>query len=135
MDGARVRATLAGNIKAFRSRRNWSQADLAEKSGLSIVYLSDIERGNKWPYLDTLVKLAKAFKVEVYELLKPENALPPDAAAILVEFTEDTVAVLKKTLEMAGKQVSQSLTTMRDQYLSKKDSRRSQSGLGRNASQ
>ena len=87
---------------------------------MTIVYLSDIERGNKWPYLDTLVKLAKAFKVEVYELLKPENALPPDAAAILAEFTEDAVDVLEKSLEMAGKQVSQSLIGMRNQYLRKK---------------
>ncbi|MDR2596294.1 MAG: helix-turn-helix transcriptional regulator [Treponema sp.] len=60
MDKTEVRAALAGNIKAFRGRRNWSQADLAEKSKLSIVYLSDIERGNKWSYLDTLVKIAKA---------------------------------------------------------------------------
>ena len=41
MDGKGVRAVLAGNIKEFRSRRNWSQADLAEKTGLFIVYLSD----------------------------------------------------------------------------------------------
>jgi transcriptional regulator with XRE-family HTH domain len=86
MDKTEVRAALARNIKAFRGRRNWSQADLAEKSKLSIVYLSDIERGNKWPYLDTLVKIAKAFNVEVYELLKPENTLSPAAGKIFAKY-------------------------------------------------
>jgi len=119
MDGTEVRATLARNIKAFRSRRNWSQADLAEKSELSIVYLSDIERGNKWPYLDTLVKLAKAFNVEIYELLMPENtAHPATAASILDKYTREVAAIFEESLEMARKRTSQSLAAMHDQYLS-----------------
>jgi transcriptional regulator with XRE-family HTH domain len=120
MNAIEVRSTLAKNIKAFRGHKNWSQADLAEKSGLSIVYLSDIERGNKWPYLDTLVKLADAFKVEIYELLKPEDTLPPAAADIIVKFTEDAVAILEKSLETAGRQASRSLIAMRNQYLKNK---------------
>ena len=120
MDGAEVRATLAKNIKVFRARRNWSQADLAEKSGLSIVYLSDIERGNKWPYLNTLVKLAGAFKVEVYELLMPENILnPTTSASILDQYTKEVAAIFEKSLEMARRRTSQSLTAMQDQYLSR----------------
>jgi len=119
MDGAEVRATLARNIKVFRARRNWSQADLAEKSGLSIVYLSDIERGNKWPYLNTLVKLSKAFKMEVYELLMPENTPRPIDAPILDKYTKEVAAIFEKSLEMAIKRAAQSLATMQDQYLSK----------------
>jgi len=119
MNGTEIRATLARNIKAFRSRRNWSQADLAEKTGLSIVYLSDIERGNKWPYLDTLVKLAESFKVEVYELLKPDNTVPSTAATILTKYTEDAEAIFTKSLEIAGKRVSKSLKTLKKQYLLK----------------
>ena len=119
MDGTEVRAALAINIKTFRSHRNWSQADLAEKSGLSIVYLSDIERGNKWPYLDTLVKLAESFKVEVYELLKPENTVPPTVATIFAKYTEEAEASFTKSLEIAGKQASKSLKALRKQYLLK----------------
>jgi transcriptional regulator with XRE-family HTH domain len=114
MDGTGVRAVLAKNIKAFRGRRNWSQADLAEKSGLSIVYLSDIERGNKWPYLDTLVKIAGAFKVDVYELLKPENTPPTNNAKIQAKCNEEIIAILDKSFEMAKKYTSQSLTAMQN---------------------
>jgi transcriptional regulator with XRE-family HTH domain len=112
-----VRQTLAENIKLFRGRRNWSQADLAEQAGLSVVYLSDIERGNKWPYLDTLVKLASAFELEVYELLKPEDSLEADTAAVLARFTEETVSMITKSLDSAKKSACQSLIKLRDQYL------------------
>jgi len=119
MDGTQVRATLARNIKVFRARRDWSQADLAEKAGLSIVYLSDIERGNKWPYLNTLVKLAGAFKVEVYELLMPESTPHSVDASILDKYTKEVAAIFEKSLEMAIKRTAQSLATMQDQYLPK----------------
>ena len=116
MDGKEVRAILAKNIKEFRSRRNWSQADLAEKAGLSIVYLSDIERGNKWPYLDTMIKLAGALELEVYEMLKPKSTTPPTVAAILVKYNEEVAAILAKTFETTEKNVFRSLETLRDQY-------------------
>jgi transcriptional regulator with XRE-family HTH domain len=117
MGGDRVRSILAGNLKLYRGRRNWSQADLAEKSGLSVVYLSDIERGNKWPYLDTLVKLADAFEMEVFELLKPQDALSADAASVVAKFSEETTAVIEKSLENMRKNVLQSLMNLRDRYL------------------
>jgi len=118
MDRTGLRATLAQNIKTLRFRRNWSQADLAEKSGLSIVYLSDIERGNKWPYLDTLVKLATALNIEVYELLKPENPPLPVAASILENYTKEVAAIFEKSLEMAQKRSTRYLAAVQKQYLS-----------------
>ena len=120
MDGAEVRATLARNIKAFRGRRNWSQANLAEKSELSVVYLSDIERGNKWPYLNTLVKIAGALNVEVYELLIPDS--PPGTAttdSVLDKYTKEVAAIFEKSLEMALKCTSRSLAAVQEQYTSR----------------
>ena len=119
MRGKKLRLTLAENIRLYRGRRNWSQADLSEKTGLSIVYLSDIERGNKWPYLGSLLKLAGALEVEVFELLKPENNLPKDSAKIIVKYNEETLAIVDKSLESMRKSVYQSLTNLRFQYLSR----------------
>ena len=116
MGGEELRLTLAGNIKLHRGRRNWSQADLSEKSGLSIVYLSDIERGNKWPYLDTLVKLAQALEVEAFELLKPKDSIPEDTAAILAKYSEETLAILEKSVEFMRKNTQQSMINLRNQY-------------------
>jgi transcriptional regulator with XRE-family HTH domain len=118
MGGDRVRSILAGNLKLYRSRRNWSQADLAEKSDLSVVYLSDIERGNKWPYLDTLVKLAEAFEIEVFELLKPQDALSADSASVVAKFSEETTAIIEKSLKNMRKTILKSFSNLKDQYLS-----------------
>ena len=117
MDGDEVRAVLAMNIKAFRRYRSWTQADLAEKSGLSIVYLSDIERGNKWPYLDTLVKLADVFKIEVYELIKPESVPLPTAAAIIRKYTEEVTAIMVKTFKTTEKNAIESIVTLQHRYI------------------
>ena len=75
MDGLEIRAILALNIKAFRNRRNWSQADLAEKAGVSVAFLSNIERGMKWPHPDTLAKIAMALEVDIIELFHKENPM------------------------------------------------------------
>jgi transcriptional regulator with XRE-family HTH domain len=73
MRGKELRAVLGKNLKIFRACRGMSQAALAEKAEISITFLSDIERGNKWPYMETLINLAAALNIEVYELLMPET--------------------------------------------------------------
>jgi transcriptional regulator with XRE-family HTH domain len=47
-----------------------SQADLADKSGVSREYIARLETGHHDPSLSTLVKLAKALKVKPGELLE-----------------------------------------------------------------
>jgi transcriptional regulator with XRE-family HTH domain len=74
MVGSDLRAILSRNIRLYRNHRSLSQADLAEKADISIAFLSNIERGNKWPYPDTLVNIAKSLDVEVFELFKSETA-------------------------------------------------------------
>jgi transcriptional regulator with XRE-family HTH domain len=63
---------LGKNIKFFRLRRQFSQADLAEKANISITFLSNIERGNNYPHAGTICNLANALDVEVWELFKAE---------------------------------------------------------------
>ena len=68
MDGQAIKDTLGKNIKIFRARRGLSQADLAEKAGISIPFLSNIERGIKYPQPNMLAKIANSLGVEVNEL-------------------------------------------------------------------
>ena len=95
---------LSNNIKLYRSRYNWTQAELAEKIDISINFLSDIETGKKWPSPITLVKFANIFNIGVYELLKPADILPDNVNQIVGKFTEDIVTAI---------------TGVRDTYLSK----------------
>jgi len=66
-----------------------------------------------------MVKLAEAFKIEVYELIKPEKASSPKNNANLTKFTEEIIDILSKNLKIAEKNVSLSLTTLQDKYLTK----------------
>jgi transcriptional regulator with XRE-family HTH domain len=68
MDGQGIKDTLGRNIKILRARRGLSQSKLAEKADISIPFLSNIERGIKYPQPDMLSRLVNALGVEVNEL-------------------------------------------------------------------
>jgi transcriptional regulator with XRE-family HTH domain len=93
-----LRAILSKNIRRFRGYRKLSQADFAEKIDISIPFLSDIENGKKWVSPVTLVKMADALSLEVYELLKPENIIPDNAVNILEKYTADIYQTFGETL-------------------------------------
>jgi transcriptional regulator with XRE-family HTH domain len=71
MQEQELRAVLAENIKKYRAKRGWSQLILSEKLDISANFLSEIETGKGWVSPLTLVKLANALEVEVFELFKP----------------------------------------------------------------
>ena len=82
MDGHEIKATLGKNIKFVRNNRQYSQALLAEKAEISITFLSNIERGLKFPKPAVLGQIAKGLGVEVYELFKTNSE--PNIAPIIV---------------------------------------------------
>ena len=86
MTGVDVRTLLAKRIKELRSGKNFSQAQLAEKADISIPFLSAIERGTKWPYPETLAKLADGLDVTIADLFISDTSrkdATPDAAEML----------------------------------------------------
>lgn len=61
---------LAMRIKALRKARKMTQEALAREAEISLGYVARLEIGRHDPKLSTLLKLAKALKVSVAELLK-----------------------------------------------------------------
>ena len=88
MDGQAIKNTLGRNIKIFRARRGLSQADLAEKADISIPFLSNIERGIKYPQPDMLAKIANSLGVKVNELFTV-NLTSVESSDILSHLSED----------------------------------------------
>ena len=88
MEDQELKDVLGKNIKFFRSLRRLSQADLAEKSGISITFLSNIERGNNFPLSGTLCNLAKTLDVEVFELFKG-NLVPSENKETLRQLSKE----------------------------------------------
>ena len=60
---------LAGRLRAEREARDWSLADLAERSGVSRAMISRIERGEASPTAALLGRLSGAFGLTLSTLL------------------------------------------------------------------
>lgn len=60
---------LAQRIKSLRNRKNFSQEELAERSGLSLRTIQRIENGETEPRGDSLKRLALAFEVPSDEIM------------------------------------------------------------------
>jgi transcriptional regulator with XRE-family HTH domain len=100
MNGQAIKDTVGKNIKILRARRGLSQADLSEKAGISVNFLSNIERGIKFPQPDMLSKIATAFGVEVNELFF-ENLTTIKDNELLNHMSED----LTKNVNLAMAEV------------------------------
>ena len=60
---------FAGNVRRLRSKKGISQKALADKVGISVSYVSMLERGQRSPPLETIEKMAKALGVPPASLL------------------------------------------------------------------
>jgi transcriptional regulator with XRE-family HTH domain len=94
-----LRAILSANLKRFRNYRNLSQAELAEKLGISIPFLSDVENSRKWISPATLVKFAEVLGIEPHELLKPEETLSPHLTLVLNKWSGEIVQAVTQTVK------------------------------------
>ena len=112
------RAILSQNIKRFRSRLGLSQLHLALELGISTTFLSDIETGKKWVSAQTLSRIAKALKIEVFELFKPEQNIRDDVSAAIAKYLDDVDDTLIKSIEEAVRPaVKKTITKMRRYYM------------------
>ena len=66
---------IVNRIKVLRAERDWTQADLAEKVGISRQAVISIEKYKYTPSLELAFLIAKVFGVEVTDVftLKEEN--------------------------------------------------------------
>jgi XRE family transcriptional regulator, regulator of sulfur utilization len=108
--------TLHERLKEMRRARDLTLKELAARSGLSVSYLSDLERGRTTPPLPTLEMLAGALDITVLDLLtgvdfageQTDAGLPPGLVALLndpeyrLELTQEWVQLLGK-IQLRGK--------------------------------
>ncbi len=66
---------VALNLRTVRHAEGMPQQVLARRAGISVSYISMLERGERTPPLDTLESVAKALKVSPLYLLQ-ENTRP-----------------------------------------------------------
>jgi transcriptional regulator with XRE-family HTH domain len=72
-DPRRIEAALARNLREWRTKRGWSQAELATRAGLSKGMLVQVEQAQTNPSIATLCKLANALGVALPRLVEVDD--------------------------------------------------------------
>ena len=71
-------ALLGENIRLLRKAKSLTQAELAQRAGLSVSFLGHIERGTRILSLDTLITLADILDSSPDRLLNYQGTAPVD---------------------------------------------------------
>jgi two-component system, response regulator len=88
-------------VKAWRSRRGFSQEELAERAGLHRTYVSDVERGSRNVSLASIDRLASALEISVAQLfanLDPAAETPAGNRLADILFVEDRLEDAELTI-------------------------------------
>ncbi len=78
--------SLGDKIRLMRGEKNLSLQDLAVKAGISLSYLSEIERGTVYPALNTLKRIAEGLGVHPSAVMGQEGSLGHKLKALREEY-------------------------------------------------
>ena len=83
--------SVGRKLRELRKTYHYTLKDVKQRTGLSISFLSDVERGQTKPSLDSLQKLAVCYQVGTSDLLEDAHtvASTPVYPPGFVEFSED----------------------------------------------
>lgn len=60
-------------IRAYRKLKGFTQEGFAKELGVSVSIIGEIERGNRLPTDDLLIRIAAALKTSVEDLTPPDE--------------------------------------------------------------
>jgi len=99
-----ISETFAQNLRENRRKCGFTQAQLAEKAGVSTHYIALIELARNMPKVETIERIAKALDIEIYELfitqLSPTMEMKKQQLAIISELKN----IVKESVEEAFEQ-------------------------------
>ena len=90
---------LARNLKTRRKSLDITQAELAERAGISAGYVAEIEIARKFPSLDIIAQLAAALHTRPYRLIMTEKDIAAAAETAGIEQGYAVVRRLKERLD------------------------------------
>lgn len=68
---------MTNRLRLLRAERNWSQAELAERLGVSRQTINAIETQRYDPSLPLAFSLARLFGVAIEQIFEPEGEVEP----------------------------------------------------------
>lgn len=110
MTEQQLHETLSQNIKKYR-KGLFTQEQLAEKIGVSSQNINDIEGKRRWPRESTLIKIAEALKIEVYQLF-----IPKDLSNIIIDDSDENAKIRAKIQEQLVSDFRKTMNNMLDKW-------------------
>lgn len=101
---------LGARLRQERKRRGRTLRDLAEQCGISVSFLSQLERNMARPSVGTLHNLAEAFGLSLADLLGPGEGRLPDAGRG-TRFAEVVRSDRRKTIIYPGSGIHNEMLT------------------------
>jgi transcriptional regulator with XRE-family HTH domain len=103
---SKIRAKIGVVVRANRLARNMSQDELARKSGVTRVFVYQIEKGKRIPSKESLTRIASCFNKKVLDLLEEATLGEVDERVALTlnlrkVLETENVAGLRKLVEYA----------------------------------
>lgn len=113
---------LGSELRRLRKSRRFTLANVGKETGLSVSFLSDVERGRTKPSLDTLEKLAACYGLSVNDILlgtefsvsRDEREYPPGFQEFLQEIGGNIDEEMEDLLLRAENRAKRSAQTKED---------------------
>lgn len=86
------------NIRQLRKQSGWTQEKLAEKAGISVPFMTQIELARKTASLDVIESIAKAFGVSYERLFKSNTIENKDILYALRLLEKDLTAAITEEI-------------------------------------
>ncbi len=115
MTDKELHETLSFNIKKYRKGK-FTQEQLAEKIGVSAQNINDIEGKRRWPREGTLVKIADALEIDVYQLFVPNNL-----DEIIIENNDENTKIRLKIKEQIVSDFQNTVNKMLNKWKNSED--------------
>jgi transcriptional regulator with XRE-family HTH domain len=116
--GLDIAKALGKRIRALRQSRSerLTQEELAERADISVSFLSMIERGERAPHLETLLRIASALQVGVGELFQFEEG--PSASPRALDPALKPIAEFVRSRSLTRRDVERLLGVARAMFRS-----------------
>lgn len=93
---------LSKNIALYRRKKGYTQKELAEKTGLSRSFISQIENNTNNPSDDTLYKISKVLDISIGQLKGEYNSENFSILNLLIDLTDSSTIRWKKIKDLSN---------------------------------
>ncbi|MCR5614071.1 helix-turn-helix transcriptional regulator [Treponema sp.] len=94
-----IKSVLGKNIRELRIKSGWTQEKLAEKAGISVPFMTQIELARKSASLEVIQNLATALGVSYDRLFKTETSKKKDTHSAIHQLEKDLILSINSVIK------------------------------------